>query len=249
VAPRDFIDNTLASPASTETFRYAERLHNLSELEMSARNSIWEKVEYLLAQASFIYQKRLDFVYLQHLVCKSILAQTLGLKDLEGVHAPFALRGAAMLQLPEDTGPNELCISPYDAKQAKYSDNLDQYRYRYLPFRPKPYKAQVSYLGKLLCYAQNEGINVVLVNMPITKDNMSIMPHGLYDMYMKDVTTLAHNYGARFVNMNDQNLFPKDNFEDSVHLNGLGGQRFFELLTDRMKADAQLAQTVTGQIN
>ena len=31
----------------------------------------------------------------------------------------------AMLQLPEDTGPAELCIVPYDAKKAAYSNNMD----------------------------------------------------------------------------------------------------------------------------
>jgi hypothetical protein len=55
--------------------------------------------------------------------------------------------------LPEDTGPSDLCFTPYDEHQAKYADNLVQYRYRYLPFKAKIYQTQLSYLEKLMKFA------------------------------------------------------------------------------------------------
>jgi hypothetical protein len=242
IAPRDFMDNTLASCASTETYRYIDRIKGLSDLQSVSTTSPWEKVEKFFGKVSFIYQHRLDFVYMQNVGTKKLLASLFGMKDLDAVHTPFALRGQAMLQLPEDTGPAELCIVPYDAKKAQYANNMEQYRYRYLPFKPKAYNLQMSFLERLLKWGKDEGVQIVLVNMPITEDNLSIMPSIFYPSYLHSVQTLAHDYGAQLVNLNDHTLFPKSDFEDSVHLNGKGGVQFWQVLTDRLFTNSQVAQ-------
>lgn len=241
IAPRDFMDNTLTSPASTETFRYVGRISDLSDEEWEARKGFWERVEYLFSRASFLYQKRLDFVYLQNHGMKQLLT-ALGQKmDLN--HAPFELRGIALVQLPEDTGPSDLCFTPYIKAQARYANNLDQYRYRYLPFKPKIYLTQLSYLEKLVKFAHDNGIEMVLVNMPITKENMDIMPPNFYNIYKKDVLAVAGKYNAQIIDLNDQKRFPKEYFEDSVHLNGLGAVNFFEVLADKFSSARAIAHT------
>jgi len=240
IAPRDFMDNTLASPASTETFRYVGRIRDLSDEEWEARKGFWERVEHVLSKVSFLYQKRLDFVYMQHQVMKQALT-ALGQKNMDVTKAPFELRGIAFIQLPEDTGPSDLCFTPYNEKEAKYADNLDQYRYRYLPFKPKIYHTQLSYLEKLMKFAHDDGIEMVLVNMPITKDNMDIMPANFYDIYKKDVLALVSKYNAKIIDLNDQQRFPKNYFEDSVHLNGLGAVNFFDTLSEKFVVNTQLA--------
>lgn len=241
IAPRDFMDNTLASPASTETFRYVGRISDLSDEEWEARKGFWERVEHVLSKVSFLYQKRLDFVYLQNQAMRQVLTW-LG-QNMEVNRAPFELRGIAFLQLPEDTGPSDLCFTPYDKRQAKYADNLDQYRYRYLPFKPKIYFTQLSYLEKLMKFAHDNGIEMVLVNMPITKDNMDIMPANFYSIYKKDVLALVSKYSSRLIDLNDQQRFPKEYFEDSVHLNGLGAVNFFEVLADKFSNNSAIAHT------
>lgn len=241
IAPRDFMDNTLASPASTETFRYIGRISDLSDEEWNARKGFWERVEHVFTKISFLYQKRLDFVYLQNQAMKNLLS-CMGIKmDLN--HAPFELRGIALVQLPEDTGPSDLCFTPYNEREAKYADNLDQYRYRYLPFKPKVYFTQLSYLEKLMKFAHDNGVEMVLVNMPITKDNMDIMPANFYNIYKKDVSALVAKYNAQIIDLNDQNRFPKKYFEDSVHLNGLGAVNFFEALADKFSTRPAIAHT------
>lgn len=242
IAPRDFMDNTLASPASTETFRYVGRIRDLSDVEWDARKGFWERVEHVFTKTSFLYQKRLDFVYLQNQAMKQVLT-ALGQKNMDITKAPFELRGIAFIQLPEDTGPSDLCFTPYDEHQAKYADNLDQYRYRYLPFKPKIYQTQLSYLEKLMKFAHDNDVEMVLVNMPITKDNMDIMPPHFYDIYKRDVLALVAKYDSRIIDLNDQQRFPKKYFEDSVHLNGLGAVNFFDVLTDKIFGETTLAKS------
>lgn len=241
IAPRDFMDNTLTSPASTETFRYMSRIGDLSVVNLPARSAFWERTEWAAGQASFLYNRRLDFVYLQQKYARALLGSLLGMKDLDLVHAPFPLRKIAMFELPEDNGPNELMILPYKAGDQKYTDNSDEYRKRYRSFRMSLFNMQLSFLQRMLAYCRDEGIDLVLVNMPLTTDNVALMPPGFYDHYLNTVRSLSSNYGAHVLDLNDPQIFTKQMFADSVHLNGFGGKRLFEVLSERLAGESRLA--------
>jgi hypothetical protein len=48
------------------------------------------------------------------------------------------------------------------------------------------------------------------------------------------------------LNLNDPKIFPQKYFTDSVHLNTRGGEHFFQVLADRLKADPETA-AIIGQ--
>lgn len=233
IAPRDFMDNTLASPASTETFRYMSRLGGLQDVGWQSRTGFWEQAEYGLAQLSALYEHRLDFVYLQNKYVKEILKHTLAFKNLDEVHTPFPLRKLALLELPEDQGPNDLMILPFKKEEYKFDDNLNEYRMRYRAFKPKQFEMQLAFLERMLKFCHERGTAVYLVNMPLTQDNVGLMPPGFYDNYKRRIASLAQNFGAVVVDMHDPATFSKDLFADSVHMNGAGGVKFFQVLADR----------------
>lgn len=243
VAPRDFMDKALGSPASTEPYKLMERLGGLNDLSMTARTSFWEQVEYVCTRVSALYDHRPDFVYLQHRYTKQLLTKLCGMKDLELVHTPFEVRKQAFQELPGDSGPNEVLIGPPPPNSLKYQDNLDEYRYRYAKFDKKQFDSQVGYLDKLMSGCEAEGINVILVNMPLTRDNIALMPPGLYDNYMSTMKAVAQKYKGQFLDLSDESLFPKSLFHDSVHLNAYGGKQFFEVLAAKI-ADSRVASAM-----
>jgi hypothetical protein len=234
IAPRDFMDNMMPSPASTETFRYMQRVGDLRGLAMTARTSFWEQTEWCLGQICFLYNHRPDFVYLQNKYARQILANVCGIRGLDYVHTPVPLRRIALLELPEDEGLNDLSIMPYSYGPKLYYDNLPEYRMRYKTFKPKLFNTQLSYLERLLKFARAEGIDVVLVNMPLTQDNVNLMPPGFYNTYKTRIGQLAGQYHASLWDLQDTTTFPKQFFADSVHLNGRGGMKFFEVLAEKL---------------
>lgn len=243
VAPRDFMDKALGSPASTEPFKLMERLGTLSDISMSSRTSFWEQLEYVCTRISALYDHRPDFVYLQHRYTKQLLTKLCGFKELELVHTPFPIRKQAFQELPGDSGPNEVLIGPPPPNSLKYQDNLDEYKYRYAKFDKKQFDSQVGYLKKLMSGCEEEGINVILVNMPLTRDNIALMPPGLYDSYMSTMKAVTNEYKGQFLDLNDESLFPKSLFGDSVHLNAFGGRQFFEVLATKI-ADSRVASAM-----
>lgn len=234
IAPRDFMDNTLTSPASTETFRYMSRLGGLDEVAWQSRTTFWERLEFACSEISSLYEHRLDFVYLQNKYTKNIIRHLTAFKNLDEVHTPFPVRKQALLELPEDQGPNDLLIMPFSQSDHKYVDNLDEYRMRYRAFRPKLFEMQLSYLERMLQYCKEHGTELFLVNMPLTADNVKLMPPGFYDNYKQRILSLSDRYGAKFIDLNSPTLFGKEYFADSVHMNGAGGVKFFQVLSEKL---------------
>ena len=78
------------------------------------------------------------------------------------------------------------------------------------------------------------GIQVVFVNMPLRHDNFEAMEPGFYDLFKKDVQTLAGQYKAGFVEMNKPGLFADSDFTDQVHLNGAGAAKLVKVMTPEL---------------
>lgn len=241
IAPRDFIDNTLPSPASTETYRYAERFADLSKIESEARPSLFERVDLLLSKLSYIYSHRNDFIAAQKTVLTAVLYPRTSAADRQRIECPWKLRQLALLQFPEDNGTNELMIAPYGLHHEPYKDNSEEYRQRYARVKEKTYDCQLSFFKKLLGYCRDEGIQLSVVNMPLTRDNIALMPPGFYSDYLRKVSSLSSLYGAQFLDMNKEPSFTRECFADSVHLNGLGGVTFFRRLCDELSRNSHLA--------
>jgi hypothetical protein len=64
------------------------------------------------------------------------------------------------------------------------------------------------------------------------------------------VATIARNSGGTFIDLDKPEVFVKSDFFDSVHLNGTGGQKYFnqvaEILSHR---DSGLATSVDASAN
>jgi hypothetical protein len=237
IAPRDFMDHSLNSAASTEIFKYMSRLGDLSPVAQESRGSLWEMGEYYLARLSFIYDHRPDFIYVQHRLSNEMARKFCGYKEMDLKQAPIEIRKQAFTELPEDNAPNELMICPPSKSDEIFHDNSDEYVYRYKKVSQKQFKGQLQYLERMLKTAQERNIKVILINMPLTELNVSLMPTGFYADYLSKVQTLAKKDNALMLDMNNPKIFPKRYFSDTVHLNVPGGKHFIEVLTDMLKRD------------
>lgn len=237
IAPRDLIDNTLSSPASTETFKYLDRFSDFSDIALSARTSANEFMQYGLEKAIYSMSHRPDLVCLQHKFAYSLAPFGKDAYTQSEIKTPFMLRQIARMDVPDDNGSNELRIGPYGREAEPFRDNTAEYRHRYAYIKQKTYKSQLSYLNKLMSLCKKQGIQLVMVNMPLTPGNVSLMPAGFYEQYKNTVAAMARENGARFLDMNKADAFEQKHFADTVHLNGLGGVQFFKLLSDELALD------------
>ena len=235
IAPRDLIDNTLPSPASTETFKYLSRITDLSDVALSARTSFNELFQFGLEKVFYTLSRRPNLVLWQHKLAYALAPYGENAITENEINAPFKLRQIAYREIsPDDSGANELRVGPYGAEPEPFRDNTQEYRHRYACIKNNVFLSQLWYLENLMKLSREKGIQLVVVNMPLTTGNVSLMPPGFYEKYKKKLADLTAANGATFLDLNRPDVFEQKHFADTVHLNGLGGVEFFKLLSNEL---------------
>jgi hypothetical protein len=110
------------------------------------------------------------------------------------------------------------------------SDHIIDYRNRYNPANYQRFAQEAEQFVQLLAICRQKRIELVIVNMPITDVNKSLMPMGMYDRYKNNVQKLTYEYGAKFIDLDQANVFHRQDFLDSVHTNPDGGKKVLDHL-------------------
>lgn len=247
VAPRDLLDSSFSDPATTETVRYLDKVtYPQDALPESKR--VWKQLERQIERVTFLYGKRSDFQSVERNLAEQIITKTTGI-TFDTIRTPQPLLKIAMAEQPEENSPGQWMVTPYNQKAAAHAlwnDNSKEYRMRYQPFKQKIFATQSSYMGKFLQQAKQMGFPVILVNMPLLKQNTDLLPEGVYSKYLRRVSELAQENGATFIDCNREGLFTREDFCDPVHLHGLGAQKFLRIIAASL-ADTKQASALAGK--
>lgn len=223
IAPRDFIDAAFDGPYSSDTARYMNKIAN-EQVIPPAHQSIPSFIEAALSQVSALFKMRTDLLSSE----QAFIRQTRPIRDkipnqwslnLACKHYKYGPELSQHLEIGDWIIP--VCRS----YTTKLKDNSAEYSLRYNPFKIKVLKEQLAYLEKFLRLNQEAGTRVVLLNMPLTNENMALMPKGVYDYYLSEIKRVADAYHADLFDFNNGVFFSRKEFADTVHLNGLGGEK------------------------
>ena len=109
--------------------------------------------------------------------------------------------------------------------------DLQSYASRYQPHNQPRFDKQVSALDDLLATARAAKIDVLLVEMPVTPDNLALLTAAQKANLQLAIKHLATKYDVDFIDYNAPNkaLFALSDFNDSVHLNKAGSQHFLPI--------------------
>lgn len=247
VAPRDLLDASFSDPASTETVRYLDKVAYPNDALPESKR-VWKRLERVIEQSFHIYGARADFQCMLRNFEEALLTASLGSK-FDQIHVPQPLLKIAMAEQPEENFPGQWQVTPYSVKAAKHAlwvDNSKEYRMRYQPFKQKIFNTQSKYMDKFLTLAKQKGFRVIMVNMPLTKENTNLLPAGVYDKFVERVRELAQNNGATFIDCNRDGLFTKADFCDPVHLHGPGGQKLLRVIADSIAQTTSVAEKASA---
>ena len=258
IAPRDFVDNSFPGPFSSPTASYMSRLAGKDvvgdEGKSEKRSSFWGTANSILHAMLALYEKRLDVLLAIHNDTDRILENVrsaVKAARLEGNGHSLLSKNMTsdgerkfVVNFTDDSRPGDEIINPENERPKAVVDNSAQYRLCYNPFNSYKFETQLSYLNKFLADRKTLGTRVLLVNMPLTKANMSLMPAGVYERYLKSVKGLAQKYGVEETDFNTNNLFCDSDFFDEVHLNGFGGKKFSVLLASYIQQSGSLLSQI-----
>lgn len=236
VGPRDLVDSTFHDAASTETVRYLDRVCFPNDV-LPESKSAWKTIERQLEKGLYLYGNRSTLQCFQRQATEGLLNKTVG-TTFNTIQAPNALLKIASAGQPEENSKGQWMAAPYKQKATRkpyWKDNSKEYSLRYRPFRVKTFENQSKYMQTFLQEAHTLGFPVLLVNMPLLKENIDLLPAGVYNQYIERLRILAKQNGAKFLDFNMPGMFCRSDFCDPVHLHGLGAQKFLRILADEAK--------------
>lgn len=241
LAPRDFLDNYRAQVESTPVYQVLADAQFLEDL-FARHAKLDEILSYATGLIWHYYQVRADYKTI-------IVGQTADLLDRPtslfmaafNAHAKKENATANNAALEDDPmrtkKPHK---SPdYDAPPNTLED-LENYRNVYLPVNDKCFETQRTYLEKLLKECQDSHIPILIVNMPLTKQNKDILPAELWSRYFATVKGLCTKYGASYYDADDQSSYTLADFEDSCHMNAQGGKKFYKTVLEPISTNLKL---------
>lgn len=113
------------------------------------------------------------------------------------------------------------------------------YDRRYNPFCEEGYLFQMNCLERILQLCQDNKTSVVLVGMPLGRENLALLKPGVLSDLRHRISVLSNTYGNSHFDMNNDARFsiyePRD-FQETVHLSKQGSLKFVRDLTNSLSS-------------
>lgn len=230
IAPRDFIDSTLQSPLDTETYNYLGRLVDLQAIAPELYKDPQTRFNHWLQRNVFLYGHSLDAQLEATEATQRFVDKVVPQPYTE---KPFTYWDRVKLIPSYKKGelyPTAMVTSPIDQKfkLQQFKDNTKDYADRYRKPREEVFALQELFLGRLAALCHDNDVQLVLLNMPLTKKNVELLGDARYAQYLARVGAFARQHDMPFLDLNDLDRYSIEDFHDLVHLNGYGARKFFD---------------------
>jgi hypothetical protein len=227
---RDFIDNAVNCPGTTPPFRYLKRFTDIDDLVDLAMPKFWQQFDYRFGKCFYIWGNKLDLQVLLDQAARKLLlptAQRLGLPSLLN---DLDYRKHVPSDLHSEVEEGMAMVKPH--QPYSFDPNFADYRRRCGSPNEYMFKIQSIFFEKLVDLCKRKHICLVVLNMPLTKENLAIMPNGSYQKYLATVKRISERAGDTFVDLNQDPHFNHSDFYDTAHMNSAGGKKLLDILAN-----------------
>jgi hypothetical protein len=217
IAPRDFLDNSHSKISESPIYKHlkSETSYNGINLQnLISKFSLYPRLK--------IYQTSLTGATAQ------LLNRSTGLHDAANhktsAQTSFARRVNNLLAL-------KICniVPNYDQPLNTLQD-LSSYKKVYLPINETTYSQQLKAFTTLLSNAKKHSLKLVIIEMPLTMQNKTLLPKSFWNKYKRDISERCRNFEIEYLDASENTKYEIADFEDSCHLNAVGGSKFFNYL-------------------
>jgi lysophospholipase L1-like esterase len=118
----------------------------------------------------------------------------------------------------------------------KIQQCLDTYEEAYNPVNRNRMEEEFKYLDSMLQRARKLNIDTTVAYMPLTAQNLALLPTPVADEIRSRLKKDCEQNGAHFIDLNNPEIFKTDDFTDGVHLNSRGAAKFCNVLTSELSS-------------
>jgi hypothetical protein len=225
---RDFIDNAVNCPGTTPPFRYLKRFTDIDDIVNLALPKIWQQMEYRFGQIFYLWQRKLDLQVLAEEWVKQVIRPTMQNNTAPSLLNNLDYRHHVPANLHSEVEEGMAIVKAH--QPVVYDPNFADYRRRCGKPNLEMFNNQAEFLKKMLRICKERGVSVLVLNMPVTPENLALMPPGSYERYLDTVKTCTLAEGYRFEDLNGDKRFVHTDFYDTAHMNSSGGKKLLEAI-------------------
>lgn len=261
VTLRDFIESHVYYPACTSTFSYFRHFGPIDDIVDLSMPECWQKIDFYCSKYIYLLNRRLDLQALYQRYVEQCLESALAMSGIKSqLHVMNAVAVAGLQSQQRIESPSNLARSLKDEvevgdfilparKVYPYVDNSNEYRKRFSHPNAKLFQTEFIFLQNLLALAKTNGSSVLIVNMPLTKENMALTPGHYYDLYRQDLVNCALQSGCPLLDLNDGKTFSISDFRDTAHMNAAGGKKLIDAIVHKITSDPALTRALRTGIS
>jgi len=220
LGPRDFIDSLISKETRTVIFDCLLTPSDLFSSKNPFKMTLNERLDLCMEKLCFLYDKR---------------------KQLQTIFANRLSSLTNAVFSKNSSKATKYNIANDETASTDWNDSIREYRKRYRTFNRMQFEKQKMFL-KIFCQqSQNKGIKVLLVNMPLTKQNIDLLPPKVYADYHQAVIEVGQMPGVTLLDLHNTDKFPNAFFRDTAHLNAQGGHVISMLISDALTSKTKSA--------
>lgn len=231
IAPRDFSDAELSSPMNTISFQRLVNLNNFSEYGDIYLPTFQDKADFIISKSVFLYGRRW---HIQKEINK-------GADKVRMWTNPSAPVSENKPGFEKDAGGFKFT----GGREEIWEHSTLEYQKRYKNIDIEKLRIQLGFMKRMLSLLNERGVQVMIVNMPLTETNRELMPQGFYDSFRQEVARIAKEEGAVFEDHGADGDISNSDFWDTAHMSYQGGYKLLDKITPTI--EGMLSKTETAQ--
>lgn len=240
IAPRDFQDNTCPGIDSTEAFNVLSDLSDVKEVAANSQFPFERTANLVLARISSLWKYRNDIRAYATLRAKKTMERVLPWVVFDKYDQYGNLGPHKKGQYPEEAIGTIQAFPNIAMENSGDLKTIQQYIRRYRPENKQGVDQQFEHLNKLIELCQNNQIELLIVNMPLSKTNISLLADGFQQSYTTRLQKLCASRGIQLLDLS--NLYGgEENYTDTVHLKPEVSKEFLGTLVSEVSRTHAMA--------
>lgn len=252
LALRDFIDNGVGCAADTPTYQFFRHFTAVDDIHPLSVDTAGAQLEYWQNRLIFLWNKRMELQAIASEKLREKISSLIPATAGDGRALPASLLAEAAPS--QEINSNQLAakevrkgtfLIPADLK-VPFQDNSREYKNRYRTANRQLFERQKAFLDKLLQLTEKAGIVTIIINMPLTPQNMVLMPPGSYALYRETLDSIASKHQIPVLDLNARSDYQRDLFNDTAHMNGSGGRKLAQEICDVICENRLLSRSLAA---
>jgi len=127
------------------------------------------------------------------------------------------------------------------ARKGDAYQDLWRYRQKYNPPDLTILARQFQCLDEFLFQARRYGVSVIVVDMPLSKENLALLDKNVYSFYLTKLTCLSRKHGASLISPSSEARYDSSDFMDSCHMQASGMHKCLQSIASAIRRDTRAA--------